>query len=168
MYIYLITILLLLPIPLLILHRKGLQKKQERSRALELKKAFTQLSRRYKLSIDEVEIFESKIIGLDKKSNKLILIEYVGNSLRKNCIPLNELESHRVIKDLDRIAGCINEVFLEFKFNYQKPVNFTFYDSAKDNISAFSFLRDKAKYWDAKIHFHVNSYNSNHAFEYVS
>lgn len=168
MYIFLIILLLFLPMPLYVLCKNAFKKTGDRKKALGLRKTFHQLSGKHKLSIDEVEIFDSKVIALDKREGKLILIEYVDNSIRPICISLNDLESHEVVKGLDKIGGHISEIVLEFKFKHRKPVDFTFYDSAKDNISAFSFLRDKAKYWDAKIHFHVNEYDSGHSLEYVS
>ena len=70
--------MLLLPIPLFILYRKTFQKK--RSKAIELKRAFNHLSRKHKLSIDEVEIFSGKVMGLDKKQGKLLLVEDVNSS----------------------------------------------------------------------------------------
>lgn len=167
MYIFLIIVALLLPILLYFLYKKTFEKKRERKKALELKKAFNHLSRKHKLSINVIDIFNNKVIGLDRKNSKLIWIEYVGNRLRQNCIALKELESHRVRKVLDKIGGCLSEVVMEFNLRDKKPAYFVFYDSAKDKVSALPYLRDKAKYWDAKIHFHVNEYDSARMFEYV-
>jgi hypothetical protein len=165
MYTFLIILMLLFPMPLYILYRRQFEKKG--SKAAELKKAITQLSKKHNLSIDEVEIFNGKVIGLDKKDGKILLVEYVNSSLRKICISLKELESHRITKALDKIEGCISKVAMEFNLRGRKPVYFNFYDNAKDHTSAFSFLRDKAKYWDAKIHFHANEYGSIDKLEYV-
>ncbi len=159
--------ILLIPIPLYILYKKKFEKTRERNKAFELKRSFNELLRKYKLSIDEVEIFNSKVIGLDRKKGKLIWIEYVDNALRQNCISLKKLESHKITKVLNRVEGCVSEIVMEFNLRDQKPAYITFYDRSRDDVSAFSYLLDKAKYWDAKIHFHVNAYNSKHAFEYV-
>lgn len=167
MYIFLIIIALLIPILLFFLQRKRAVRKMERDKAIELKIAFNQLSRKYKLSIDEVEIFNNKVIGLDRKNSKFIWIEYIGSSLSKNCILLNELESHRIRKTSDKIEGSTKKIVMEFNFINRKPAYFVFYDSSSDNISALTFLQDKAKYWDAKIHVHMNAYYSIHEFEYV-
>lgn len=168
MYIFLIIVILLLPLPLYVLYKNIFSKSKEIKKAFELRRTFHQLLKKHKLSIDEVEIFDSKLIALDKKRGQLILIEYVGSSIRPICISLSDLESHGVVKGIDKIGGHISEVVLEFRFRHRKPVDFTFYDSSKDNVSAFSFLREKAKYWDAKIHFHANAYyDSGHPLEYV-
>jgi hypothetical protein len=157
--------MVLLAIFLSILYGKTFKK--QRNKALKLKRTFNRLSRKHKLSMDEVDIFNSKVIGLDKKSGKLLLFEYMNNRLRQICISLKELESHRIVKVMDKTEGYISELVMEFRLGDQKPAYFTFYDSTKDSASAFSSLRDKAKYWDAKIHSHASTFSSTNRFEYV-
>jgi hypothetical protein len=164
---FLIILMLFLPIPMYILYKKKFENTMERNKAFELKRAFNYLLRKYKLSIDEVDIFNNKIIGLDRKKSKSIWIEHVDTALRQHCVSLNELESHKVTKVVNRIEGCFSKIVMEFFSRDQKPATFTFYDRSRDDLSTFSYLLAKAKYRDTKIHFHVNAYNSRHAFEYV-
>ncbi len=166
MYTFLIIMLLLASL-LYILYRNPFEETKGSNKAFELERSFTQLLRKHKLSIDEVAVFNSKVIGLDKKKGKLIWIEYVDNAFQQNCIALNELESHKITKVLNGIEGCFSKIVMELFPRDQKPASFTFYDRYKDDKSAFSYLLDKAKYWDAIIHLHVNTYNPKHSFEYV-
>lgn len=167
MYNFLILPVLLLTILVFFFRKKAYDKKRERGKAIELKRAFNQLSRKHKLSIDEIEVLKSKVIGLDRKNSKFFWIDNTGKSLIQNCISINEIESHRVRKVINKIESCTNEVVMELNFKNQKPSSFVFYDSSKDNASALPLLRDKAKYWNAKIHSHINAYDSRLMFEYA-
>jgi hypothetical protein len=157
MYTFLIILVVLLPFPLYVLYKKTIGKTNDAKKAIELKTAFDQLTRKNKLSVDEVELFNNKVIGIDKKNNKFVWIEFAGSSLWKRCISLNDLESHKIRNIVDKMDDCIFGIVMELKFKTQKPVSFTFYDNATDNISAFPFLREKAKYWNARIYFHANA-----------
>jgi hypothetical protein len=167
MNIYLIMLILLLPLPLYVWYKKSAGKRREGKNAYDLKVAFYQLSRKHKLSIHEVEIFNNKVIGIDKNIGKLLWVEYIDNNLRQSYISLNGLESHRVRKVSDKTGSGTRKVVLEVSHKNQKPEWLTFYDSSTDNRAALAFLREKAKYWNAKIHFFVKASNSRQMFEYV-
>ena len=169
MYTFLIVLMLLLPIPLYLGFKALFASKHDRRNALALKVALDRVIRRNRLLISEIDTFKNKAIALDRRNNKLILVEHRNNVTWEKCLSLGELGSFTIIKEMDQLTGCTQKVVIELNFNSNEElVYFTFYDESNDNIHELPSLVRKATDWKDKIYQHLNSLTPGHRLEYVS
>ena len=168
MYIILIILLLLLPIPIYLGFKALFKKKHDRRNALTLKVALDRVIKRYRLSISEIDTFGNRVIALDRKNNKLIMVELRNNVTWEKCLSLVELTSFTIIKELDQLTGCTQKVVIKLNFNHSEELEyFTFYDESNDNIHELPTRVRKAIYWKNKIQYHLNNKHTKHRLEYV-
>jgi hypothetical protein len=145
------------------------ENKHDQKNALALKVALDRVIKRNRLLISEIDIFGNKVIALDRKNSKIILVEHRNNVTWEKCFSLRELESFNITKNTHPLTGCIQKVVVELNFsNNRDLVYFTFYDDSNDRIQELPSRIKKATYWKRKIQHHLKSLTSGQRLKYVS
>jgi len=88
MYTFLIVLLLVLPWPLYWWFMSIFKSTKKNRINIVINNALARIVRKNRLTINEMDLFDNKVIGLDQNKYKLILIEY-GNIIEKlmtNCV----------------------------------------------------------------------------------
>jgi len=166
---FLILLLLLLSFILYLEFRALLQNKLDRKNALALKLALDRVITRNRLVISEIDTFKNKVIALDRKNNKIILVEYRNNVTWEKCFSMGELESCNISTKTDPLTGCMQKVTVDFNFSNNKGlVYFAFYDERNDHIQELPSRINKATYWKSKIQHHLNRVKPGQGLEYIS
>lgn len=134
MYIFLMILLLLMPIPIYLGFRSLFGDKHRQKVYLTLKEAFKRLIKRHRLSITEVNIFGNSLIAMDRKMNKLVLVVYKNGITWEKCINLHEMIFCKIVKTANKAAGCIQKVNLELSFHKDGIITFAFFDEEVDDL----------------------------------
>ena len=133
-----------------------------------LRKVTFQFIKENSLSMYEIDFFESKAIGIDKKNNKLVFIDIRKGYNNQYCIDLEILNFCSIVTIKEKTSNQIEEVFIEVR---NKRINeiakLTFYESVSDNLFARDSLIRRAEYWKNNINFHKESIKFNPPNEYV-
>lgn len=116
-----------------------------------VKDAFTRLIKRHKLSIAEVNLFGNRLIAMDHKMNKLVLIHYKHGIAWEKCLNLHEMVFCRIAKTAHKVSGDIQEVNLELTFRKGGIITFSFFDEEVDVIRDPPSRLKMAQYWKGKI-----------------
>jgi hypothetical protein len=157
MHTLLIILLLLLPIVLYWVFKLLFKTEQHRKNTFAVKAALHKMIKSHGLSIPDIFILGNKLIGLDRKTNKIICIDQENNSLQKKLFLLKEIQFCRIVKEVDSLTGCTRKVDLEITFHTgEEPAYFTFYEEATDPVYELPSRIRKANYWKSKIQVQLN------------
>ncbi|MES1217210.1 MAG: hypothetical protein ABUT20_16975 [Bacteroidota bacterium] len=158
MYIFLIILLLILPWPLYWWYMSIFRSTRKNRINLVITKTLDRVVRKNRLSVNEMDLFDNKIIGLDQRKYKLILIEYENMTTRADCISLNQVTSCNLYKEMNESTGRVEKVRVSMTImGGSDPVNFIFYDATKQNVYELPFLSGKAKYWKSRIQLYIHN-----------
>jgi len=142
------------------------RRKQVVKRILE--KTIDQLAIENELFNIDVEFFRNKLIGIDKKSKKLVYVGYRKGAIDQFCIDLTLLSFCSVNKIIDNDSNDLKKIMLEVKCKgINRIFKLTFYDRSSDNIRAKGLLLRKAEQWKNKIDLYKRPVTFNTQFEYV-
>lgn len=164
--ILIISVVLMLPIAY---GAKELIRERRRRRSLRvLRNAYDRLVREHKLSVEQSELFNRKVIGLDRRNKKLLLVDHTNSGTQEVCIHLPEIAGCTIKQLRDDYAKAVKKIMLELHHKRSdKQLSLCFYDAAHDHITEMPFLLRKAKYWKHRIDLHKHSGNVHSEFEYV-
>jgi hypothetical protein len=155
---------IILTIPALYGFKIMIREKVKRKKKLLLKLEYDRLVRQEKLSIESMEQFNGKLVGLDRKNKKLLFIDHAGPNKHHQCIQLLEIASCRVLQVEDQFQKGISKIYLELKHKRNNGISrFCFYDDSRDLLTDLSTLAGKATFWKNKID--VHKYRGNASFE---
>jgi len=130
--------------------------------------ALARIVRKNRLTINEMDLFDNKVIGLDQNKYKLILIEYGNKNTRADCISLTQAKSCNFYKEINESTGRVEKVTVNLTFSAgNKPISFTLYDATKQNIYELPFLLGKAKYWKSRIQLYIHNTRPEPKLEYT-
>lgn len=161
-------LLLLLSFLLYLGFKAMFENKHDRRNARELKVALNRVIRRNRLVISEIDAFTNKVIAIDRKNDKLVLVEHRNNVIWEKCFSLGELKSCNISKETDHLTGCTQKVVMEFNFiNSRELAYFTFYDKSNASVHELPSRIRKANYWKNKIQHHLNSVRAGNRLEYT-
>lgn len=141
-----LTVLLLYAI------KEGWKLQRRKKKQMALAKAYDRLVREHKLSIEQAEMMGRKVIALDRKNKKLLLIDYSEGSQQEACVFLPAIDSIKTLKVGGEAGGCIQKIMLELKYKtLDKPESFCFYDEAFNNATELTSLSRRAMHWRDRI-----------------
>jgi len=167
MYTFLIVILILLSFLLYLGFRALFENKPDRSNAYAIKFALNRVIKRNRLSISEIDILGNNAIALDRRNNKIILVQHRNNVTWEKCLSLAKLESCKISHEMDPITGGTQEVVMDLNLSGNgELVYFTFYDKSRDSLHELPRRIRKANYWKNKIQHHMSRVKSGHRLEY--
>jgi hypothetical protein len=159
--------LIILGIPGYWLVHLYLSKYIKKKRKMVLGLAFDRLVKKLRFSIQHSELMNGKIIALDRRSKKLLLIDHNQPEKQEECLSLLWIQSCRVI-EIKGADSCTRKILLELKHKWNnKMSHFCFYDDAFDSIGNLPTLTKRAKFWKHRIDLHKYPGNVNLELEYV-
>lgn len=163
-----ILIVVVVAFILLVFTRKVFQAGRRRKKQRELAMAYDRLVKEHKLFPEHRDVLESKIIGLDKRNKKLVLIDHRKKEKQELCISLSDLAAAGVIEVTDDEKNGIKKVFLELKHKKNNMrTRFCFYDNDQDELSELKSLMRRAQHWKSRIDFYKFPGSISTALEYV-
>jgi hypothetical protein len=141
---------------------------KKRRKQLALAQSYDRLVLKNKLSVEETLVFNNRVIGLDRKNRKLLLIDHNKNVMQEQCVALDQLESGQLVRLKDEAKKCTIGLFLELKYKSKDgSLRFMFFDETKDNIVEKPGLVKKAQYWKRKIDMHRKADRISPGFEFM-
>jgi hypothetical protein len=157
----------ILAIPAYYLIRIFRREKVKKKKHLELGLAYERLVKQKRFSIQHSEVLNGKLIALDSRNKKLLLIDHNGEK-QEECISLLGIENCRVIEAKYGPEACISRIFLELKFKWNNKITrFCFYDGTYDSITELPLLAGRAKLWKHRIDLHKYPGSVGLQLEYV-
>jgi hypothetical protein len=145
----------ILAIPAYYLIRIFRKERVRKKKHLELGLAYDKLVKQMRFSIQHSELLNGKLIALDRRNKKLLVIDHNQIKKQEECISLLGIENCRIVEEKDGPDGCINKIFLQLKFKWNdKITRFCFYDDSYDLITEMPTLARRAKFWKDRIDLH--------------
>ncbi|WP_217603405.1 hypothetical protein [Chitinophaga sp. GbtcB8] len=157
MYIFLIILVLLMPIPIYLGFRSLFADRHHQKVYQHVKDAFQSLIKRQGLSIAEVNMLGNRLIAMDRNMNKLIFVVYKNGITRENCLNPNEIISCKIEKKSSDVSGYIRKVNLELTFRRNGVITFSFFDEEVDDLCDLPSRIKKAQYWKRQIQYQISS-----------
>jgi hypothetical protein len=150
-----IIILLVIGFPALYGISEIITGKRKKRKQRSLAMAYDKLVFEHKLSIEYIDILNDKVIAIDRKNKKLVLINHTEDTRQELCISLSQVASSRIIEERDEQDQCIKKIYLELelKRDFIRHL-FCFYKEGKDSITELPSLSRKALYWENRIKTH--------------
>jgi hypothetical protein len=144
------------------------KKRKENKKQRDLAGAYDRLVRENKLSIEETHVSNNRVIGLDRKNKKLLLIDHTAYIKQEQCVSLDQLDSCEITREKDEAKKCTIRFFLELNYKRNKgKLKFIFFDESEDNIIEKPSLMKRAEYWKRKINLYMKRDKIRTTFEYV-
>ena len=145
-----------------------LKRSRKRKKQRALAKSYERLVLKNKLSVEETLVFNNRVIGLDRKNRKLVLIDHHKEVMLEHCVVLDQLESCELVRQKDETKRCTAGFFIEFTYKRNEgTVKFSFFDETRDKILEKPGLVKKAQYWKRKIDMHRMEGRISSEFEFV-
>jgi hypothetical protein len=158
----------LLGIPAFYLIRIFRKENSRKKKQMELGLAYDRLVRQAKLSIEHAEMLEGKLVALDRKNKKLLLIDHNQVPRQEDCISLLGIESCRVIEVKKNPDAHTRKVILELKHKWiERITRFSFYDESSDAVTELPLLVRRAKSWKHRLDLHKYPGSVGLELEYV-
>jgi hypothetical protein len=158
----------LLGIPAYFLIRIFIKEERQKKQRRQLGLAYDRLVKQVKFFIEHSELLNGKIITLDRKNKKLLLIDHNQTEKQEECLSLLGVETCKIIEVKDEADGCISKIFLELNHKRSNKITrFSFYDDSYDLITELPALARKARSWKHRINLHKYPGRVNFELEYV-
>jgi hypothetical protein len=123
-----------------------------------VKDAFTRIIKKQKLSIAEINLFGNRLIAIDSKLKKLVLIQYKHGIVWENCLNLRKMAFCRIAKTTNMVSGETQKVNLELlTFGKGRTIIFPFFDEKVDVIHDLPARIKSAQYWKGKVQYEINT-----------
>jgi len=137
-------------------------------RQLELSLAFDRMIRREKLSIEHAEWLNGRVIAIDRRNRKLVIIDHRGNEKVEECISLLEVDNCRMIETRDGGEGRLKRISIELSNRGGNAVTrFCFYIDGIEMISELPARARVARFWKQRIEMYRHPGGVPLEFEYV-
>ena len=153
MYIVSMILLLVISIPIYLCLKSLFEYKHPQKVYMIIKDTFTRVIKRHKLTISEINLFGNRIIAVDRKINKLVLIHYKHGIAWRKCINLHDIISCRIATITHKVSGKIQKVNLKLTFRKGGIITFPFFDDEVDVKRDPSMRIKTALYWVGKIQY---------------
>src|SRR5688572_10521752 len=139
--------LLLLGIPAYYIICIFLKEKRQKKKQRQLGLAYERLVKQVKLSVEHMELLNGKLIALDRKNKKLLLIDHNQIEKQEECLSLLGVESCKMIEVKHGADAYIKKIFLELKYGWNnKTTLFCFYDDSYDLITELPALAEEQSF----------------------
>jgi hypothetical protein len=160
--------LLVLGIPAYYLIRIILKEKTQNKKQRQLGLAYDRLIKKGKFSVEHSELLNGKLIALDRKNKKLLIIDHNQIEKQEECLSLLGVESCKIIEVKHAADACIKKIFIELNYKQNNKITrFYFFDDSYDLITELPTLARKAKFWKHRINLHKYPGRVNLELEYV-
>jgi hypothetical protein len=156
MYLTLIILVLLLPIPLYALFKSWYNKEKNRHGNMAVQRSFKEIIKHYRLTISEVNKFVNRLIAIDRTTGRVVIVVYKGGTIRRKCIGLEEIRACEIINVSNPDSGYIGRVTMEISlYNNPGSINFDFFDENIEDVRDLNRRIKQAGYWQKKIQYYL-------------
>lgn len=148
--------------------RQMIQERSRKNSKLALALAYEHLVMKHKLQIEHVEVFDNRIIALDRKQKKLVFLHHNTVYRQEEIIPLQEMDNCRLIEEREIAKGFIKSLHLEIALGaFGKKYLLCFYDDKKDQPTSLLAAMRSARNWKQRVDVNKNPGRINLESEYV-
>jgi len=156
MYIIMIILVLLLPIPLYALFQSLYMKERNRHGSLAVQRSFKEVIERHRLTISEVNKFVNRLIAIDRETGRIVIVVYKGGITWQRCIGLEEIRGCDIINITNPENGYIEKVSMELLVcNNPEKICFDFFDDEVEDMRDLGRRMKQARYWQKKIQYYL-------------
>ena len=104
-----------------------------------------------------MDIFNNRLIAIDQKMNKLVLVVYNNGMTEEKCLSLDNLIFCQIINATNRKKGCVESVTLELTFRNDPGMErFYFFGETNDDLRDLPSRIKKSKNWIRKIKYQTS------------
>lgn len=130
-----------------------------RKRKEDVLDAYDRLVREMKMSVEHHDTLNNRIIGLDRRNRRLLLIDHNGKEKQELSVALHQVRSCAILHQKDELNKFIISVILELRFKDENisAVRFYFYNDKHDPERDLLPLARKADKWKNLIDVHKYS-----------
>lgn len=152
MHIVWLMLVLLIPIPLYIAFQSFFIKERNKEGIGAVEGAYKRVIKRYGLRISEVSKFINRLIAIDRKIGKLVLIVYKDGITWEKCVGLQEIGGCQIARSTDHASGFVHQVNMELVLHYTREIiSFPFFDEKIDDVRDLDRRTRQAHYWQKKV-----------------
>lgn len=128
-----------------------IREQNKRRNQLALALAYERMVVKHKLQIDHVEVFNGRIIGLDRKQKVLVFLFHRSGCFLELTVPLLGLESCRIMEEHNE-KGYIKAVSLQLGASVkEKTCQLCFYNDQYDKPTNLLTAMRRARNWKQRI-----------------
>lgn len=144
-----------------------LKEKRQNKKQRQLGLAFDRLIKKVNFAVEHSELLNRKLIALDRKNKKLLMIDHNQIEKQEECLSLLGVESCKPIK-VKHAAACTKKIFIELNYKQNNKITrFQFFDDSYDLITELPALARKARFWKHRINLHKYPGRVHLELEYV-
>jgi hypothetical protein len=163
MYIILIILVLLIPIPLYVVFKSFYSKEKNRHGHAAVQRSFKEVIRRHRLTISEVNKFVNRLIAIDRNTGRLVIVVHRDGVTCQKCIGFEEITGCEITSATDPVSGYIQSVTMELSLHHhQKNVHFAFFDDKVEDVRDLGRRTKQAGYWQKKIQYYLYTSAASH------
>lgn len=126
------------------------KEKHRKKKQLDLARAYDRLVLRNKLSIEHSEVLGDSILALDRRNNKLLLVDHSKTGRQEVCIPLTAIAAVKIIKERNA-GGHIKKIWLQLKNSNGNIYRVCFFDETSDPVFGLLRFSRRALHWADRI-----------------
>lgn len=162
-----VIIMLLILLLGLVVVGQLIRERRKKSGQLALALAYERMVMKHKLLIDHVEVFDNRIVALDRKHKKLLFLYHAADTHHQHeLVPLQEIKALQLIEEREEVKGFIQKVFLAL-MSADTTYRLCFYDHTKDVPTILLPAMRRARNWKQRVDVNRNPGTINLEAEYV-
>jgi hypothetical protein len=136
-------------------------KQHQKKKTGELLSVCSHIASEHNLNFSSQEVSNSRVIGVDGITRKLLIVEYREEKIINTLIELENVKKCTIKKNYNQVASSpggskpesyLQSITLEFSFwKNREPFEISFYDNISNHIYEMSELELKARDWEKMI-----------------
>jgi|GEM_PF-1893013 len=162
-----IILLLLLAIGLFGI-RQHFKEKSIKSGKLALALAYERMVMKHKLQIAHMEVFNNRIIALDRKHKILLFLYHSATDHQHELISLPDIATLHLVEEREEKQGFIKKIYLTLApASLNTSYLLCFYDQSKDAPTELLPAMRRVRHWKQRVDVHRNPGMVNLESEYA-
>ncbi len=124
---------------------------KKKNKQMLLALAYEEMVFKNRLMIEHAEVLGNRVIALDRKQKKFLMIDGNGPKKEPICIPLWRVMQTEIVEEQNS-EGNIQKVFLLLKCKtHDIRYKLCFYDEAHDDLTDLPCFSKKALHWKNRV-----------------
>lgn len=130
---------------------------QRKKRHQALARAYEQLVLKSRVAIEHTEIIGNRVLALDKRNKKLVVIDHNEPGKQELCIPLTAIGETMILEEKNKEENT-ERIFLTLKQRRCNTLHkICFFDYRHDPLLDFPHLSRRALHWKTRVDIHRSS-----------
>ena len=145
-----------------------IKEQKKKSGQLALALAYERMVMKHKLAIEHMEVFDNRIVALDRKQKKLLFLYHAADVHQHELVSLQDIASLQLIEEREELKGFIRKVFLALTCAADSTTyRLCFYDHSKDAPTILLPAMRRARNWKQRVGVNRNPGTVSLESEYV-